>query len=180
MTNEFSICLLADDKTTELVNVIRSTMLPSPYRDDVPHITLLRGISSTNELHDDELFNFLHKMLDLDTRLPLTLHLENVENRSTTIYSPSAMAMIKTNEALINLRKRTCEILQANDYTIEPAELKSYNPHLTLRLGVKLHESQKNHEVQLLMQNQITFNDWMILRLEKDGRNRVMHQVGGR
>src|SRR5579871_705532 len=62
--NEFSVVLIVDEVTTEKIQGIRRELPPSPVREDPPHVTLLRGISSSDYKTDDYLLEAIAPRLE--------------------------------------------------------------------------------------------------------------------
>jgi hypothetical protein len=61
LTREFSICLIPSEDITSDLDTLR---------DDVPHSTLLRGISAKNDLSDDTLLQKIDSILAISKELP--------------------------------------------------------------------------------------------------------------
>lgn len=68
LTPEFSICLKLTDEATKAINAIRQTLPPSPYRDDTPHLTLLRTIRAPLPMNDKELLDDMAQLLELSKK----------------------------------------------------------------------------------------------------------------
>src|SRR5262245_8857881 len=94
MTSEFSICLLLDRKTAQSVESIRQTLPVSPYRDDTPHVTLLRAIKSPSRMSDTDLLKDMEKLLGLSKNLPLSATVIKPANRFSPLFKTSSLVVL--------------------------------------------------------------------------------------
>lgn len=172
--NEFSISLLPDDLVIEQIIAMRDMLPPSPYRDDTPHITLLRGISTSPNLSDRELLDGIKDVIRIETMLPLELKVKDVTNKSNQFYSESGLILVEPSDELLALRRETILSLSAAGYEIESSEVSSYTPHITIRLGVKLEGPILDKTIGLFQNKSIRFNKWSLFRLVlKDGSRQI-------
>lgn len=177
LTREFSICLLPTDDVTEDVQALREALPASPYRDDIPHITLLRGITSATELSDTELAEDIERMLSITDALPLTGQCRAVVNASNQFYSSSSAVLLDASPELLAYRQKVANQLTAHGYDIEAQELATYTPHVAIRLGVPLEGDLMHQAEQLFVNRVFSFNRWLLFRLVTEGDRRLMHQV---
>jgi len=175
--NEFSICLIPDDQVIEQIKALRHKLPPSPYRDDTPHITLLRGITSSEDLPDKELLNSITQVAQLERTLPLDVRVKTVTNMSNQFYSESGLLILESPRELLTLRSAVINSLSKLGYEIEKNEVDSYSPHMTVRLGVKLEGSVLDQAINLFQEKSIQFSKWSLFRLiVKDG-SRHIHEL---
>jgi hypothetical protein len=177
ITREFSICLLADKKTTSFVNSWRKKLLPSPYRDDPPHITLLRGITSPHQVEDIKLYEEVGGILESVGVRQLDLAFENVCNVADARYTDSAVVYFDLPESISTKRSALIAELQAHNFSIEPDEITSYEVHMTLRLGVSLTMDQIQSIRGDCTGKSMGFTDMALFRLELQKDRRMMHVV---
>ena len=175
MTNEFSLCLIPDTVTTESILAARKELPPSPYRDDVPHITLLKMIKTATPLSDDELLRAMDTLLELSKNMPLHASVYKPANRSNMLYSLSSLLLLQASPAMKAYRKNIIKILRRNGYTVGFAETRLFMPHITVRLGVPYSRPVKALIKQRFAQETtIRFNRWVIFRIVyKDGKRLV-------
>lgn len=177
-TTEFSICLLADDATAGGIQELRDTLPPSPYRDDTPHITLLRGISASAILEDDQLLGDVDAKLHLCERLPLTATVTEIANKSNQFYTATGLLLLEASPELVDLRRNAATQLQTAGYSIEVQELAQYMPHVTVRLGIPLEVNELQHAQRLFpVGHEISFGSWALFRLVKEGDRRQMREI---
>lgn len=178
LTQEFSICLLPDIQTTERVTSLRRELPPSPYRDDLPHLTLLRGITSDLPLSDETLLADMDAQLDLPSALPLAATVQAVENKSNRFYSDSSLLLLDPSAALLACRRQIVRRLTSTaGYAVEPAEQTSFTPYVTVRLGVPLYGDMLQKTEELFLRRSITFNSWLLVRLLLRGDERYFKAV---
>lgn len=171
MTSEFSICWLLDDKATRAVEAIRQTLPASPYRDDTPHVTLLRAIKSPSAVSDTDLLRNMEQLLELTKNLPLTVAVHKPANRFSPLFKLSSVVVLSASPEMKAYRKNVIRILKANNYSISRERLVFF-PHISIRLGVPyttqakvMTEQSFNPEAKLIL------NRWVILRdVKKDGK----------
>ena len=177
LTREFSICLLPTADVTEDIEALRATLPESPYRDDVPHITLLRGIASDTDMSDKALADDIASTLSLSSQLPLTCTVKAFENRSNQFYSSTGAAVLESSLELFELRKDAVQRLMERGYTVEAQELSTYTPHITIRLGVPL-QGKAMAEAMIAFGNRtISFSGWLLFRLVVQDDKRLMRVV---
>lgn len=160
------------------MNKLRAELTSSPYRDDIPHITLLRSINSPTLLGDDELLKSIAGLVETSSKLPMTARIIEVANKSNELYSSSGLILLEVSPELASLRKKIIEYLTAHSYTVEQQEIERYTPHMTIRLGVPLEGEmmQKAQEV-FPADKEIIFNRWLLFRLVKKDNTRLMRVV---
>ena len=178
ITNEFSICLVADEINTEKINATRSKLPESPYRDDPPHVTLLRGVTTPADVSSNRLVKDISALLDLDIALPMEVRIREVTNMRNRFYGVSGVVILDPSSLLMNLRKRAVRQLIKSIYTIEEQEVETYTPHMTIRLGVQLEGSSMDKAKKAFpLDEYVTFNKWILLRLVKEGEKRVVQEL---
>ncbi len=176
LTKEFGICLLPDTVTTQRVLGLRKKLPASPYRDDRPHITLLRGITSPQQFSDVELFHNIKRILNLSNSLPLIATAQDVVNISNQFYSASCVILLQSSK-LLNIRRVAAKKLNQNGYSIEKQELKTYTPHITIRLGVPLAGEILTTAQATFIGNDIIFSKWILFRLIIKDDARKAHEI---
>jgi 2'-5' RNA ligase len=179
LTNEFSICLFADKDMTGRINSLRSRLPESPYRDDPPHITLLRGIQTRDHVEDEVLVSDLERILQISKKLPFDAVVSDVVDmdRPNQLYTATSMFMLRPSKELADFRVNIVGALTQSGFTIEQQEMDNYIPHLTIRLGVPLESQMLSWVKKDFIGNKVEFLSWVIFRLYmKDGK-RFMHTV---
>lgn len=177
LTQEFSICLLPGTETAAQIEALRAELPASPYRDDPPHITLLRGITSPHAISDAALLADIESTLDLSASLPLSAQIVSVENKSNQFYSDSGLLLLEVSEELLDYRQAAANKLSGQGYDVESQELDSYMPHMTIRLGVPLQDEELTKAQAIFRYRTVVFGEWMLLRLVKQGSARLMREV---
>lgn len=178
LTRQFSICLIPDKRTEHDINTFRRQLPESPYRDDIPHLTLLRGVSSPNIPSDKDLVTDIDRLLKWNSNPPITGSVQAVENIDSLVYGSTSVLVIKPQSKLEALRANICQKLVATGYSIEKDELQQVRPqHITVRLGVPLSSEYFRHAESILLGKHIEFSKWLLFRLELDGNRRLMHKV---
>jgi len=172
LTSSFSICLTLDNETTQAVEAIRQTLPPSPYRDDTPHITLLRTIKTPSPMSDADLLQDMERLLELSKNLPLTATVDKLANRYSPLFSVSSLVILRASPELKTYRKNVLKILRANNHSVGIIERLGFLPHISVRLGVPYTEKAKAMTAQSFSSaTELTFSKWIILRdIKKDGK----------
>jgi 2'-5' RNA ligase len=165
LTREFSICLLPTDDVTADIEALRAKLPESPYRDDTPHITLLRGVSSGTDMSDEALVDDVGTALSLSNRLPLLGTVKLVDNKSNQFYTDTGVVILESSKELLNFRKDAVNRLLEHGYTVEAQELNTYTPHITVRLGVPLLDKFMDETRTMFDNRTITFSRWLLFRL---------------
>lgn len=172
LTSEFSVCLTLDPETTQAVNAIRQTLPASPYRDDTPHVTLLRTIKCPSQMSDNDLLRDMERLLELSKHLPLTATVHKPANIFSPLFRFSSLVLLYASPEMKSYRKYIIKILKANNYSIGLFERLIFLPHISMRLGVPYTKHAKIMTGQSFApESKITFNKWIILRdIKKDGK----------
>jgi hypothetical protein len=172
MTSEFSICLTLDHEATQAVDAIRQTLSASPYRDDTPHVTLLRTIKTPVPMSDMELLQDMERLLELSKKPPLAAMVDKLANRFSPLFRMSSLVILHASPELEAYRKSMLRILKANNYSVGLVERLAYFPHISVRLGVPYTEEARALTKQSFPpKNTLTFSKWIILRdVKKDGK----------
>ncbi|HSW91709.1 MAG TPA: 2'-5' RNA ligase family protein [Candidatus Saccharimonadales bacterium] len=172
LTNQFSVCLTLDPKAEQAVGAIRETLSASPYRDDTPHITLLRTIKTPTPMSDTDLAQDMERLLGLSKTLPLTAAVHKPANRFSPLFRTSSLIILHASPEMKSYRKHILKILKANNYSVSWYERIVFFPHISIRLGVSYTEEAKAMAAQSFRPGtKLTFNRWIILRdIKKDGQ----------
>jgi hypothetical protein len=172
MTSKFSICFPLDHKATRAVGAIRQTLPASPYRDDTPHVTLLRAIKSSSQMDDIDLLRDMERLLELSKNLPLTAAVHKSANRFSPLFCFSSLVLLHASPEMKSYRKHVLKILKANGYSFSLYERMLFFPHISIRLGVPYTEHAKVMTEQSFSPGaKLTFDRWIILRdVKKDGK----------
>ena len=172
MTSQFSICLALDPKTTQAVHTIRRTLSASPYRDDTPHVTLLRTIKCPSQMNDTDLLQDMERLLGLSKNLPLAATVHKPATRFSPLFRFSSQVQLYASPEMKSYRKQIMRILKANHYSIGLFEHLAFLPHISIRLGVPYTDPAKAMaERSFSPKTKLTFDTWIILRdIKKDGK----------
>ena len=173
LTSKFSICLLLDRTSAQAVDTIRQTLPASPYRDDTPHVTLLRTIKTPSPMSDKDLLDDMERILGLSKRLPLT----TTVRRPATSLDPvfrwfSSQVLLSVSPEIQSCRKHMLLTLRANNYSVGLVSRLTFFPHISVRLGVPYTEKARGIAAQSFSPGtNLTFSKWIILRdIKKDGK----------
>jgi hypothetical protein len=171
LTSEFALCLTLDRKTTQVVGTIRQILPASPYRDDTPHVTLLRAIKSRAPMNDTDSLQNMEKLLGLSKNLPLTATVHKPADRFSPLFRFSSLILLHASPKMKAYRKNIVSILKANGYSVSLERL-FFLPHISICLGVPYTTKAKAMTVQSFGSGaKLTFNRWIILRdIKKDGK----------
>jgi len=172
MTSEFSICLALDSKTTQAVNAIRQVLPASPYRDDTPHVTLLRAIKCPSQMSDADLLQGMERLLEISKNLPLTAAVHKPANRFSPLFRFSSLVLLHASPEMKAYRKQVMKTMKANNYSVSLFERLAFLPHISIRLGVPYTEHAKAMtERSFTPRSKVAFNKWIILRdIKQDGK----------
>ena len=172
MTSKFNICLTLDHKTTQAINAIRQALSVSPYRDDTPHVTLMRAIKSPSLVSDMDLLQDMERLLGLSKNLPLTAIIHKPANRFSPLYRTSSLVLLHASPEMKSYRKNVLKTLKMNKYSVDRIEHLAFYPHISIRYGVPYTENAKAITEQSLVPGiKLVFNKWVILRdIHKDGK----------
>ncbi|MDB5175151.1 MAG: hypothetical protein JWM81_9 [Candidatus Saccharibacteria bacterium] len=176
-TQEFSLCLFPEADWSNKLLAFRSQLADSPYRDDPPHMTLLRGITAPMPLDDTELIQAIQSITRIESTLPMVATVSDVANKSNHLYSSSSGLLLEPEAALTVFRRRLTSSLQEHGFFIEQAELDSFLAHITIRLGVPLHGELLAHAKDKFVGTTVNLTSWAIFRLELNDEARQMRQV---
>ncbi len=173
LTSEFSICLTLDHKATQDVGTIRQALPPSPYRDDPPHVTLLRTIKTPVPMSDTDLWQDMERLLTLSKNLPLTATVHKPANSLDPLFRwCSSRVLLHASPEIKSYRKHILRTLQANNYSVGIVSRLTFFPHISVRLGVSYTKKAKTMaERSFSPETKLIFNEWIILRdIKKDGK----------
>ncbi len=160
-TNIFALVLLLDPATTRRIERLRGRLLASPIRSDVPHLVLIRGISSAEPKTDAEL---LHDLKPAVLPLVTGSYLAGVDGLATVTgraYGQSTVLRLDLHSDFAEQRQQILDALEAKDYQVEPSELR---PVVMVSLGVALPDDLDTSDL-FPPDHQIEFVDFALLRL---------------
>ncbi len=183
LTSEFSICITLDHKATQAVEAIRRILPASPYRDDTPHITLLRTIKTPSPMSDADLLEDMERLLRLSKNLPLTATVRRPANSLDPLFRWfSSQVLLRASPEIKSYRKHILRTLQANNYSVGIVSRLTFFPHISVRLGVPYTKKARTLAEQSFSPGtKLTFNGWIILRdVKKDGKYLVREVALGR
>jgi 2'-5' RNA ligase len=172
LTSVFSLCFTLDPTATQAVNAIRQTLPASPYRDDTPHITLLRTIKCPTQMSDVDLLGDMERLLGLSEHLPFTATVHKSVNSFSPLFRISSLVILRASPEMKAYRKHVMRVLKANNYSIGLFERLAFLPHISVRLGVPFSKkAKKMTEQSFVAESKLTFKNWMILRdIKRDGK----------
>jgi hypothetical protein len=172
LTSGFSLCLTLDRTTTQAVEVIRETLPASPYRNDTPHVTLVRTIKSPSQTSDSDLLQDMERLLELSKNVPFTAAVHKPATRFSPLFRFSSLVLLQASPEMKAYRRNVMKILRANDYSIGLFERLVFFPHISIRLGVPYTQKAKVRADQTFdPETKIVCNKWIILRdIKKDGK----------
>ena len=176
-SREFSICLRPDAATAQDVLRLRQQLPDSPYRDDPPHVSLLRGITTPVAYSDDELLQKVERVCNLTEKLPLSATIDRLTNKSNQFYSESSIISFHLSSEFTRLWQQTIHLLHQNDFAIEESETKSFSPHMTVRLGVPLKQRPLSEAQNLFAGKAVKFSSWCIFRLYIEDQARLIRVI---
>jgi 2'-5' RNA ligase len=177
LTRELSICLIPNKEIINDVSILRKELDASPYRDDIPHITLLRGITANDDLSDEALVHMIDRTTGIKSKLPLIVNVRAIANASNRFYSLSSGMVLDAPHELLDLRKQIALQLETHGFSVEPQELTNYVPHITIRLGVPLEDERLSKAEALFIGRTVIFSQWLLFRVVKQNDKRFMHEV---
>ena len=172
LTSEFSICLTLGNKTTQDVDAIRHAMPASPYRDDTPHVTLLRTIKTSSPMSDAALLQDIERLLEISQNVSFTVTVHKPVNRFSPLFGVSSLVLLYASREMKSYRKNMIKILRAHNYSVGLVERLAFLPHISVRLGVPYTERTKAMaERSLSPRSNLTLSSWIVLRdIKKDGK----------
>lgn len=179
LTSEFSICLKLDDEATKAVDIIRKTLPLSPYRDDTPHLTLVRTIRTPSPMSDRDLLEDVERLLELSKYLPLTATVRKSANSFDPLFRWfSSQLIIDTPPEIESYRKHVLRTLKASNYSFGLVPRLTFFPHISVRLGIPYtEEARAMAERSFAPGTKLTFNKWIILRDIKKNGKYLVHEV---
>ena len=183
LTSEFSICLTLGHEAAQAVETVRQTLPASPYRNDTPHLTLVRTIKTQTPMSDAELAQDMERLLGLSKELPLTVTVRKLANSFDPLFRWfSSQVLLRASPEIKSYRKRMLRTLQANNYSVGIVSRLTFFPHISVRLGVPYTGKAKAiAEQSFVPGTKLTFNGWIILRdIKKDGKYLVREVVMSR
>jgi 2'-5' RNA ligase len=178
LTPEFSICLLPDQATQDDVEAIRQTLPPSPYRDDTPHLTLLRTIKCPSLVEDDALLQQVDSLLELSNSLPLEATTVGALNAFSPIYKMSSGILLETSDKMTAYRASCIARFKANGFTLSPTQSLQFRPHITIRLGAPMPQQvQTRASESFPVGRTIAFGAWVVFRVVYQDGKRMMKEL---
>jgi hypothetical protein len=173
LTSEFSICLKLDDEATKAVDAIRKALPPSPYRDDTPHLTLVRTIKTPSPMSDNDLLEDMERLLELSKGLPISATVRKPANSFDPLFRWfSSQLIIDTSLEIASYRKHILRTLHASNYSVGIVSRLTFFPHISVRLGIPYtEEARAIAEGSFAPGTKLTFNKWTIMRdIKKNGK----------
>ncbi|HEX8226300.1 MAG TPA: 2'-5' RNA ligase family protein [Candidatus Saccharimonadales bacterium] len=178
MTNEFGLCLLPDESIVEAVNSIRQLLPASPYRDDPPHVTLLRAITTLHDMDDDTLLQRVDELLHLTATLPLEATVRKPSNAFSPIYRLSSTILFRPSSDMKTCRKSVIDTLRNDGYTLGRSATAAFIPHFSVRLGVPYDDTARAMAEQLFTKDSVvTLSRWVIYRVFYEDGNRLVKEI---
>ena len=176
---EFSIILCVDETTAEIVVDFRELLPKTPFRDDPPHVTLIRVVSLPESMSDDELLSFMRPKLNF--QVPLKISFKKVADHPSEKYGTTTVLEYKVAPELIEFRKSLIKTLRS-EFCIIPKEVADdYSPHMTLILGKTLDSNSKKEAAEIFSKTSgVYFTQWKLLRYEENDKTKVKVVEGDR
>lgn len=162
-TNEFGVALLTDEITAAKVTKIRRQLPPSPIRVDPPHMTLLRGVSSSNEKTDAELLSDIEPLVKPLVSSNTSVTISRLLNLDSQLYGSTGVIELKVPQEILEVRQNLISSLISKGYIVEQKEKEKFQPHLTLVLSIPLPDSDDLLKIISILDG-ITFSSWAIFR----------------
>lgn len=179
-TNEFSICLQPTADIAERIDDLRMLLPASPYRDDPPHITLIRGMVSDGDIGDNELLSRVATISQIGDKLPLSGTITDVINKSNHFYSESSVLIISPSDELLLFRSNLQKLLVSDDFSDESHDNNTHDLHITIRLGIPIVGDLLQDVKDQFLKKTVQFIDWSIFRLELEDGDRKMREIKSR
>jgi len=177
-TTDFSIILCVDEVTAGVVEGFRKNLPKTPFRDDPPHVTLIRVVSIPKAMSDEELVIFMRPKLNF--QVPLHVCFEKVTDHPSEKYGTTTVLEYKVASELIEFRKSLIKALQSESCTIPKAVAEIYRPHMTLILGKTLDSDSKKEATEIFTRNSdVHFTQWKLLRYDENDKTKVTVLDGG-
>lgn len=173
LTSKFSICLKLDNEALKTIDAIRETLPPSPYRDDSPHLTLVRTIGTPSLMNDGELLEAMERLLELSKELPLSATIRKPANSIDPLFRWfSSQIILDATPEIRSSRNRILQTLKTNQYSIGLVSRLTFFPHISIRLGVPYTDEARVIAKQSFAPGtKLTFDKWIILRdIKKSGK----------
>jgi 2'-5' RNA ligase len=177
-TDEFSVILPLDNKIADDIETIRAELPASPYRDDRPHVTLVKGIHTPYSMSDHELYSKLEPILDSLLKVEPHAHISRPSNARGGFYKRTSVIVLSASDPLRVEHRSLINALKGQGFKIKKHDRLFYSPHATIRLGVPLNPKLLKQARALFPQGkEIKFKGWIIYRLiSKDGK-RLFYEV---
>lgn len=177
-TGEFSICLEPTPDVVVDMETIRAQMAESPYRDDQPHVTLLKGISTAEDLSDEELARRVGSVVPIEEQLPVAARFKTIITGSNAHYSDSSLLMFAPTREYSALRRGVVRGLESNGFSVDRrSKISALFPHLTARLGVPLEGELFKQTNELFKGRTVEFGSWFLYRVFYEDGKRLVRTV---
>ncbi|MGA3150075.1 MAG: 2'-5' RNA ligase family protein [Candidatus Saccharimonadales bacterium] len=176
-TDEFSIVLHLDNKSSRDIAKIRNLLPNSPYRDDKPHITLLQGIVAPRHISDDELLSILSSLLKSILKIHPHAYVHDISNTPGGHYTTTSIVELTSSTELQQEHVKLIKALGSADFRLGRAS-HTYSPHITIRLGVLLSGDALDTAAQLFPKGrEVEVDRWAILRLADRRHTRPSYEL---
>jgi 2'-5' RNA ligase len=178
LTSEFGICLVPDASTVESIYDIRLLLPSSPYRDDPPHLTLLRAINCPREMSDSDLLQDVESRLNLTDALPLQATITKIGNGFSPLHKNISALFFQASPAMSSYRKQAIKSLKAGGYKLGILGSKLFIPHISVRLGVPFTQQARVAAEQHFKKGDVTnFSKWVLFRILYDNNSRLIREI---
>lgn len=164
---------------TRAIEEVRGVLPDSPYRDDTPHLTIMRTIETPTPMSDAELSQDMERLLHASEALPLTATVNKPASSIDPLFRWfSSQLLLRASPEIRLHRERMLRTLRANNYAVGIVSRLTFFPHISVRLGVPYNEQARAMaERSFSPGTELTFNRWIILRdIKKDG-NYLVREV---
>ncbi len=176
---EFSVIFCVDDDTAQAVESMRTQLPKTPFRDDPPHVTLLRSVTTPELLSDEEAVSFMNPFLD-KPNFSMDIAFEKVIDLGSPKYGTTTVLAYNPDPKLIAYRKKLIDTLQSHSCIIPDDVVNQYTPHMTLVLGKTISDEMKQKATELFSNLPATyFSHWKLLRYDESDNTKVRVLNGG-
>jgi hypothetical protein len=177
-TTEFSVILRLDESASRDINRIRTLLPASNFRDDPPHVTLLKGIHSRQLMSDDDLLKHISPLLNRLLKGRPVVRVSYVANLPGGVYRDTSAVVLISSSDLQRQHISLIAHLRGLGFRVDKDSLAHISPHATVRLGVPFDTQALDWAEKLFPKGRgIELVGWEILRLEKDIKSRPFYEL---